>query len=126
VTFALERNVSEIFDCEAERAVVGAIVSCLVEDDGDAGGESVSEFSRRESDMSRRMGTHGLRKFLSNFRTLRAILCVQIQGRFDLIRGRHHFIPREKEILQKLSTFPFSQQIPQIDCLLSTNLRKPW
>jgi hypothetical protein len=29
VTFALERNVSEIFDCEAERAVVGAIVSCL-------------------------------------------------------------------------------------------------
>lgn len=36
VTFALERNVSEIFDCEAERAVVGAIVSCLVRDDGDA------------------------------------------------------------------------------------------
>jgi hypothetical protein len=100
VTFALERNVSEIFDCEAERAVVGAIVSCLVEDDGDAGGESVSEFSRQESDMSRGMGTHGLRKFL---RTLRA----DPGPRFDQIRGRHHFIPREKEILQKLSTFPF-------------------
>jgi hypothetical protein len=62
VTFALERNVSEIFDCEAERAVVGAIVSCLVRE-ADGGGESsVSEFSRRESDISRGMGPQTLRK----------------------------------------------------------------